>query len=205
MNAKVSHAAHPKGPPCYGSPRAAWPVDHARAYPVRSGWEAIRRSSLPDIMQPGGAAAVRPSARHAAFVLFSRDDEGLFHHYRPGTIPRHGLLGHRDQPVFQSALDAHSARPDETQVGGTNADIASIRELKAKLVGENGSYWADQVEILNLTASAWQTHAAGKAQEAVRLMRAAANREATIAKTVAMENPLVPMRELLAEMFMGAE
>jgi Tfp pilus assembly protein PilF len=59
------------------------------------------------------------------------------------------------------------------------------------------------VEILNLAASAWQAHAAGKAQAAVRLMRAAANREATIAKTVAMENPLVPMRELLAEMFLA--
>jgi uncharacterized membrane-anchored protein len=34
-------------------------------------------------------------------------------------------------------------------------------------------------------------------------MRAAANREATIAKTVAMENPLVPMRELLAEMLLA--
>ena len=86
---------------------------------------------------------------------------------------------------------------------GADADIASIRELKAKLVGENESYWADQVAILNLAASAWQTYAAGKAQEAVRLMRVAANREATIAKTVAMENPLVPMRELLAEMFLA--
>jgi hypothetical protein len=86
---------------------------------------------------------------------------------------------------------------------GAEPDIASIRELKAKLIGQKEDYWAQQVEILNLAASAWQAHAAGKMQEGRRLMRAAADREAAIAKTVAMENPLIPMRELLAEMLLA--
>jgi hypothetical protein len=86
---------------------------------------------------------------------------------------------------------------------GAEPDLASIRELKAKLIGQKEDYWARQVEILETAASAWQAHATGNLQEGQRSMRTAAEGEAAIAKTVAMENPLVPMRELLAEMLLA--
>lgn len=93
------------------------------------------------------------------------------------------------------------ARSGDAQ--GAEQDIARIRELKAKLAGQKEDYWAQQVEILDLAATAWQTHAASHLQEGRSLMASAADREASMAKTVAMENPLIPMRELLAEMLLA--
>ena len=117
-----------------------------------------------------------------------------------------GLAPRKSESGYAEAI-IHFGRAIGQARGGHAAqaepDIATIRALKAKLVGENEHYWAAQVEILNLAASAWQAHAAGRAGEAVRLMRAAADGEATLAKTVAMENPLIPMRELLAEMLLA--
>jgi hypothetical protein len=117
-----------------------------------------------------------------------------------GLSPRKSESGYAEAIIhfgraIGQARDGHAMQAEP--------DIASIRTLKAKLVRENEHYWAAQVEILNLAASAWQAHAAGQTKEAVRLMRSAADAEATIAKTVAMENPLIPMRELLAEMLLA--
>ena len=61
------------------------------------------------------------------------------------------------------------------------------------------SYWADD---RGDRRSAWVTHAEGKRDEAVKLMRAAADGEDGSVKHVAMENRLYPMRELLGELLL---
>jgi tetratricopeptide (TPR) repeat protein len=53
-----------------------------------------------------------------------------------------------------------------------------------------------------LAASAWTAHAQGKHEQALKLMRAAANLEDGSEKHVAMENRLYPMRELLGDMLL---
>ena len=53
-----------------------------------------------------------------------------------------------------------------------------------------------------LAVSAWVAHAEGAREQAVKLMRAAADREDGSVKHVAMENRLYPMRELLAELLL---
>jgi hypothetical protein len=51
-------------------------------------------------------------------------------------------------------------------------------------------------------SSAWMAHAEGKAEDALQLMRAAAALEDASEKHIAMENWLVPMRELLGELLL---
>ena len=53
-----------------------------------------------------------------------------------------------------------------------------------------------------LAVSAWVAYAEGKRDEALKLMRAAADGEDGSVKHVAMENRLYPMRELLGELLL---
>ena len=64
----------------------------------------------------------------------------------------------------------------------------------------NQSYWAEQIEVQILGARAWFEQAGGNKEEALKLMRAAADLEDGSEKHVSMENRLYPMRELLGDM-----
>ena len=63
-------------------------------------------------------------------------------------------------------------------------------------------YWAGQVDIQITAVRAWLAHGQAHGEEAVKLMRAAADLEDSSEKHVAMENRLYPMRELLADLLM---
>jgi hypothetical protein len=82
-------------------------------------------------------------------------------------------------------------------------DIEQLRRISDELVRSKQDYWAQQVEIQRSAAVAWVTYGEGKKDEALRLMRSAADQEDTSQKDVAMENRLWPMRELLGEMLPG--
>lgn len=71
------------------------------------------------------------------------------------------------------------------------------------LVRSKQDYWAQQVEIQRSAAAAWVMYGEGKKDEALRLMRSAADQEDASQKDVAMENRLWPMRELLGELLLG--
>jgi hypothetical protein len=83
-------------------------------------------------------------------------------------------------------------------------DIEKLNQLKATLTHENQAYWAEQTEVQILAASGWSSFAQGRRDEAIRMMRAAADLEDRSEKHVAMENRLYPMRELLGDMLMEA-
>jgi hypothetical protein len=88
-----------------------------------------------------------------------------------------------------------------------DVDVAKAREaidrlqsLRDALTQATQAYWAEQVEIQRKAAMAWVARAEGKTAEALDLMRAAADLEDASEKHIAMENRLVPMRELLGEL-----
>ncbi len=85
---------------------------------------------------------------------------------------------------------------------GIKPDIDKLKELRATLEKANQAYWAEQVEVQILAASAWAAHAQRKNAEALKLMRAAADLEDASEKHVAMENRLYPMREMLGDMLL---
>jgi len=80
-----------------------------------------------------------------------------------------------------------------------NEEIAQLQALGK--AAENG-YWSEQVHVLVLAASSWHARAEGRNEEAVKLMRAAADLEDSTEKHVAMENRLYPMRELLGDLLL---
>jgi hypothetical protein len=81
-------------------------------------------------------------------------------------------------------------------------EVETLKELRAALEKANQSYWAEQVEVQMLAASAWIAHAKGEKTEALRFMRAAADVEDSSEKHIAMENRLYPMRELLGDLLL---
>ena len=86
--------------------------------------------------------------------------------------------------------------------GTIQADIDKLKEFSASLAKAGDAYWSGQVEVQIFAAQAWLSHGQGNKTEAVKLMRAAADREDNSEKHVAMENRLYPMRELLADLLL---
>ena len=116
-----------------------------------------------------------------------------------------------------SALEVHSTAPPADaithfaramgmarggDVTGAQGEILKLQSLREELVRLKDHYWAEQVEIQRQAASAWVAQAQGRKAEAVGLMRAAADREDASEKSIAMENRLWPMRELLGELLL---
>lgn len=87
-------------------------------------------------------------------------------------------------------------------VAGAKREIESIQESKAALLKAKDAYWAARSEEQVLAVSAWVALAEGARDQAVKLMRAAADGEDGSVKHVSMENRLYPMRELFADLLL---
>ena len=87
-------------------------------------------------------------------------------------------------------------------LAGAKGEIQAMQDLRTALEKSNQSYWADRTEEQMLAVSAWIAYAEGTRDQALKLMRAAADNEDASVKHVAMENRLYPMRELLGELLL---
>jgi tetratricopeptide (TPR) repeat protein len=87
-------------------------------------------------------------------------------------------------------------------VSGAKGEIQALKDLKAALEKSSQPYWADRTEEQILAVSAWVAYAEGDRDQALKLMRSAADGEDASVKHVAMENRLYPMRELLGELLL---
>jgi tetratricopeptide (TPR) repeat protein len=143
---------------------------------------------------PRIAAATAQNAVPARYVLERQDWQAAAQLKPIGSgLPAAEAITH-----FARAVGAaRSGAPAAAQ-----SDIDILKDLRGQLEKANQGYWAGQVEIQVLGAQAWMDQAAGNRDEALRLMRAAADLEDASEKHVAMENRLYPMRELLADMLM---
>lgn len=85
-------------------------------------------------------------------------------------------------------------------------EVEKLAEIKTSLKESKGDYdWAKQVEIKRLAASAWLAHAEGKEEEALRLMRAAAELDDATDKHPVTPGSLLPAREQLGELLIELE
>jgi tetratricopeptide (TPR) repeat protein len=74
-----------------------------------------------------------------------------------------------------------------------------------KNLRENGEdYWATQVHVQSNEALAWIVYAEGKKNEALKLMRAAADEEDAVEKRPVTPGAIVPAREQLGDMLLEA-
>lgn len=77
-----------------------------------------------------------------------------------------------------------------------------LAALHKALVDAKNNYWASEVEVQRLAAAAWISHLKSQPDEALRLMRAAADLEDRNEKHIVTPGRVVPARELLGEMLL---
>ena len=102
---------------------------------------------------------------------------------------------------FARAVGAARSKDSALQ-GDAQKAIDQLNALSAQLTQSGELYWAEQVAIQRLGASAWLALAQGKSDEALALMRDAAAREDKTEKSAVTPGPLAPAHEMLGEMLL---
>jgi predicted Zn-dependent protease len=101
---------------------------------------------------------------------------------------------------FTRALGA--ARSGDAPAAEQSA--AKLVALHQALVDAKNVYWAKEVEIQQTAAAAWIAFAQKKTDEALTLMRAAADMEDKSEKHIVTPGRILPAREMLGDMLMDA-
>jgi hypothetical protein len=106
----------------------------------------------------------------------------------PGSAPHVAAIAYWARAVAQ----AQSGHPDLA-----DAEVRKIDECEAQSRARGDGYWAAQIGVLSREARAWSANAAGHADDAVALLREAADAEDALEKLPVTPGPIVPAREQL--------
>src|SRR2546423_15007529 len=82
-------------------------------------------------------------------------------------------------------------------------DAERIAALRDELKAAKNEYWANEVEVMRLASLAWVALAQKKGDEALSLMRQAADIEDKSEKNIDTPGRLLPARERLADTLKG--
>ena len=141
--------------------------------------------------------------------------------YAVASIPARFVLERRDWPAatalsapaigfplerfpWAEAMISYARALGDAQTGnipGAQAEITKLQSLEDKLKG-NDTYWANQIEVQRLGAAGILAHVQGDDKTAVELVRAAADLDATMDKDPVTPSPVLPARELLADLLL---
>ena len=148
---------------------------------------------------PNFAAAYALAAVPARYTLERRDwSAAAALTVRPGDFPW-------DKFPYAEAL-VHFARAVGGARGGNLAPardgLARLAEIRKALADAKDTFWAGQVEIQRLAAEGWIARAEGRADDARRLLSAAADLEDTTDKHPVTPGSVIPARELLADLLL---
>lgn len=81
-------------------------------------------------------------------------------------------------------------------------EIDQLRRLEEQLRTSGDEYWASQVKIMTTEVMAWSAQADNKPEQALTLMRRAADEEDAIEKLPVTPGPIVPAREQLGDLLL---
>ena len=87
-------------------------------------------------------------------------------------------------------------------LGSAEKEVEQLARLRDALKTGKNEYWATEVELSRLAAGAWTALASDKKEEAVKLMRTAADMEDKNEKHIVTPGRIVPARELLGQMLL---
>ena len=82
------------------------------------------------------------------------------------------------------------------------SDVQQLAQLRDALRIAKNEYWANEVEVSRLGAAAWVAWGRGKQEEALGLMRSAADMEDKSEKHIVTPGRILPARELLGDMLL---
>jgi sirohydrochlorin ferrochelatase len=80
--------------------------------------------------------------------------------------------------------------------------VARLQQLRQKLVDQKNAYWADQVEVQRREAEAWIARAEGHNDDALNLLRSAADLEDGMDKSPVTPGAIIPAREMLGDLLL---
>jgi tetratricopeptide (TPR) repeat protein len=103
------------------------------------------------------------------------------------------------QSISRFARTIGAARAGRTE--DARAELAELEGLEQRLTAAGDTYWSVQSRIQSRAASAWILLSENRKDEAIAAMVEAADLDDATEKSIAMENKLVPMRELLGELY----
>jgi predicted Zn-dependent protease len=116
-----------------------------------------------------------------------------------GSFPWQGFGWAEAHVRFARAVGA--ARSGDA--ASARREVEKLNAIRESLAGAGGGYdWAKQVEIQRLVASAWLAHSEGVREEALRLMRAAAELDDATEKHPVTPGAILPAREQLGELLL---
>jgi tetratricopeptide (TPR) repeat protein len=95
----------------------------------------------------------------------------------------------------RAVANARAGRPQ-----AADEDIVRLETSRRQLQNAGNVYWTTQVDILGKEAKAWRSAASAEPDEAIQLLRGAADQEDGIEKLPATPGPIVPAREQLGDM-----
>ena len=154
-----------------------------------------------------GAHASRASTPARSIAPYrARGDAGAL--WRSSAAP--GARRRSSQPTqskfpFTEAM-THFARALGAARSGDPAaaqkDVEEIATLRDALKAAKNDYWANEVEVMRLASLAWVALAEKRNDEALGLMRQAADIEDKNEKHIVTPGRLLPARELLGDMLM---
>ena len=198
----ATNAARPMSPRRAASGRG---LSRHRLHGVRRLAARPRRRGAPVIDDALQVRASHPALRRA---YADRRDAGALR----GRARRLGaaakLAAAAAAPIPSSTRSHITPGVGAARSGDVAAAEQEAQQLETQhkaLVEAKNNYWATEVEIQRLAAAAWIALREGQADEALRLMRAAADLEDRNEKHIVTPGRVVPARELLGEMLLEAQ
>lgn len=82
------------------------------------------------------------------------------------------------------------------------AEVARLGKLREAMVAQKKDYWIEQADIQAEAVRAWIARAEGRNEDAVKLMRNAADREDKTEEHIMMPGRVIPVREMLGELLL---
>jgi tetratricopeptide (TPR) repeat protein len=82
------------------------------------------------------------------------------------------------------------------------ADVQRLQVLRQRLLDQKNAYWADQVDVERRAAEGWIARAEGRSDEALTLLRAAADLEDSTDKSPVTPGSILPAREMLGDLLL---
>jgi tetratricopeptide (TPR) repeat protein len=83
-----------------------------------------------------------------------------------------------------------------------NQAVDDLAKLEQQLQSSGNPYWSTQVRVMKLEVVAWAAHADSKEDEALAMLRQAADEEDSVEKLPVTPGPIIPAREQLGSMLL---
>ena len=205
-DAALAYARKSRGPDAFDGD-TLHPMDYLEYAYLQTGQDVEAKQVVdeltgfhPATMMPAAPLAYAVAAIPTRYALERRDWAAAAALSTPAIgVPLERVPWAEAMIAFARAL----GRAQTGDTAGAQAEIAKLQALKDKLLEAKDTYWANQVEVQRLGAAGMLAHAQGDDKEAIELVRAAADLDATMDKSPVTPAAALPARELLADLLLA--